>query len=419
MKENRYYVYLHKIASTGEVFYVGKGCGYRLRSQQRRNAVWKKITEDNEWVAEKYEDNLSETEAYAVEVDLISKLNPIANLQKKSTAVKPIKRIDVERLFYYCESSKSGLRFRTVNSNRFKVGDEAGTKGPSGYYRVKIQGVNYLAHRIVWVLFNTDLHCGIIDHKDKNRSNNKISNLRVVTPPINNKNSSLRKSNNTGFIGVSFVERSNSYVVKYSTDESRQERKYFSVLKYGKDLALALAIEYRHQRIMQIDSYLPQAEYKRHPALLEFSEEDISTMLNCDLSASNTSGISGISFSSVGQGFWCYRKVGANVARFSCKKYGNEFARQLAIEYKQFVEGGSSSESLSYALRKELDKISTRANAPSIRGIYFTGLNKDIITAQKMLHGKRVAKSFSTIEYGLLPATYMALRWREEDIKKE
>lgn len=56
MKENRYYVYLHKIASTGEVFYVGKGQRSRLTSMHGRNVSWHNITKDNEWLAEKYKD---------------------------------------------------------------------------------------------------------------------------------------------------------------------------------------------------------------------------------------------------------------------------------------------------------------------------------------------------------------------------
>ena len=80
MKENRYYVYLHKIASTGEVFYVGKGQRSRLTSVHRRNTTWNAIVSEKEWFAEKYMDNLSSDEAANLEVKLIAELAPVANL---------------------------------------------------------------------------------------------------------------------------------------------------------------------------------------------------------------------------------------------------------------------------------------------------------------------------------------------------
>ena len=78
MKENRYYVYLHKIASTGEVFYVGKGQRSRLTSVHRRNTTWNAIVSEKEWFAEKYMDNLSSDEAANLEVKLIAELAPVA-----------------------------------------------------------------------------------------------------------------------------------------------------------------------------------------------------------------------------------------------------------------------------------------------------------------------------------------------------
>jgi hypothetical protein len=40
---DRFYVYEHRRADTGAVFYVGKGSGYRLRVEQHRGAAWRAI----------------------------------------------------------------------------------------------------------------------------------------------------------------------------------------------------------------------------------------------------------------------------------------------------------------------------------------------------------------------------------------
>jgi hypothetical protein len=70
-----------------------------------------------------------------------------------------------------------------------QVGDFAGSIGSEGYYRIKIDGVTYLNHRIVWALTNS-LDPGIsqIDHIDGNRSNNSPANLRLATHRTNSQN---------------------------------------------------------------------------------------------------------------------------------------------------------------------------------------------------------------------------------------
>lgn len=43
MKSAKFYVYLHKRRDTGEVFYVGKGCGSRANCLRGRNLYWNRI----------------------------------------------------------------------------------------------------------------------------------------------------------------------------------------------------------------------------------------------------------------------------------------------------------------------------------------------------------------------------------------
>ncbi len=61
------------------------------------------------------------------------------------------------------------------------------TKTSSGYIRVSIKNQNYALHRIVLSSFNPieNLDEWTVDHIDGNRSNNKLSNLRWVSPEEN------------------------------------------------------------------------------------------------------------------------------------------------------------------------------------------------------------------------------------------
>lgn len=79
----------------------------------------------------------------------------------------------------------------------------AGTKTKAGYVKLQINKIPYSAHRLVWVLFNKDIPLDKqIDHIDRNKSNNKIENLRLVDCIANALNKPCKQSN-TGVRGVS------------------------------------------------------------------------------------------------------------------------------------------------------------------------------------------------------------------------
>ena len=67
--------------------------------------------------------------------------------------------------------------------------------GNHGYYRLKLDGKHYLKHRIIATQFipNDDPALKIqVDHKNRDRTDNHISNLRWTTSSENNLNQSRR-----------------------------------------------------------------------------------------------------------------------------------------------------------------------------------------------------------------------------------
>ena len=63
------------------------------------------------------------------------------------------------------------------------AGDKVGFVHPSGYRRFMYKRKGYAVHRIIWLMHYGNLP-NEIDHKDSNKLNNNIENLRVA----NNKN---------------------------------------------------------------------------------------------------------------------------------------------------------------------------------------------------------------------------------------
>lgn len=87
--------------------------------------------------------------------------------------------------------------------NRDWAGREAGyVYSKRGYRRVRIAGTDYQVHRIIWKLVTGhDPDC-IIDHADRDPSNNRWKNLRAATYGQNNSNMESSGSS-TGYRGVS------------------------------------------------------------------------------------------------------------------------------------------------------------------------------------------------------------------------
>ena len=88
-----------------------------------------------------------------------------------------------------------------------KVGTEMGAVVTAGYLQIKIKGVSYLAHRIAYAHYHgADPYPLVIDHKNKNRADNSITNLRKVTKRQNAFGTAKRESK-SGHTGVSYRTR--------------------------------------------------------------------------------------------------------------------------------------------------------------------------------------------------------------------
>lgn len=79
MIDNKYYVYLHKLQTTGEVFYVGKGHDRRAWEKTDRNVFWKAKTHNQAYEVVIHKNNLSENEAFELEKQLIAQYGNLNN----------------------------------------------------------------------------------------------------------------------------------------------------------------------------------------------------------------------------------------------------------------------------------------------------------------------------------------------------
>lgn len=96
--ERKFYVYAHYRESDGRIFYVGKGCGNRLRSAYRRNCYWQRVAAKHGWRAEKIIDGLPEACALSFEKAIIAaNRSALSNITDGGEGVSGLKHSEETR----------------------------------------------------------------------------------------------------------------------------------------------------------------------------------------------------------------------------------------------------------------------------------------------------------------------------------
>lgn len=92
------------------------------------------------------------------------------------------------------------------------VGSVAGCLTKEGYVTIRVDGYLMTGHRLAWLYVNGELPSKGIDHKNRDKSDNRICNLRICTPVENGQNASLSKANKSGITGVFFNKKTGKWV---------------------------------------------------------------------------------------------------------------------------------------------------------------------------------------------------------------
>jgi hypothetical protein len=219
-------------------------------------------------------------EMFYGEVDVIVKHrdgnpsnNCISNLYARPAVMKSIaaKAADERRwndIFAFDQISPSNIVWKIDNYTGHRgnvrkatVGEPvATTQDHEGYVLVSVGTKGQVRlHRILWEMVNGNLPDGyLIDHKDGNRSNNAIDNLRGIPLPLNARN--VRKSvrNKTGVVGVNRKIAKNggaAYRATWNDLDGKSCEKSFSVNRYGEAEAFRLACEYRAKMIAELNEH--------------------------------------------------------------------------------------------------------------------------------------------------------------------
>lgn len=107
----------------------------------------------------------------------------------------------VRELFDY--DPETGLLTWKVNRRgSAKAGDAIKTVNGAGYVQLAIDSRPYLAHRVIWLWNYGYLPENQVDHINRIKVDNRVCNLREVSPSCNIHNSCVSTRNRTGVKGV-------------------------------------------------------------------------------------------------------------------------------------------------------------------------------------------------------------------------
>jgi hypothetical protein len=112
----------------------------------------------------------------------------------------------LRQVFDYNPDTGEFIR-KIQTSNRAKMGQPSGTVNGQGYVIIRLDGVQYLGHRLAWLYMTGEMPTALIDHRNEDRTDNRWSNLRQADNAQNLWNRGASSRNKSGYKGVSYDRR--------------------------------------------------------------------------------------------------------------------------------------------------------------------------------------------------------------------
>lgn len=107
--------------------------------------------------------------------------------------------------------------------------NSTGSYDKDGYLIIKIKTRQYKAHRLVYAYFNGHFPEHEIDHINRNRSDNRIENLRDATRVQNVRNEYREPNKDTGVVGVYLDKCTKQLKKKYSFHYKGKSYRFYTV----------------------------------------------------------------------------------------------------------------------------------------------------------------------------------------------
>lgn len=132
----------------------------------------------------------------------------------------------LRELLHY-EPETGVFTWRVSTSNRAIAGKQAGGLKSNGYVQIGLYTKRYHAHRLAWLYVYGSWPPDELDHINRCRADNRITNLRLASRPENNQNLGLSKRNSSGHIGVCWKRVTGRWQARIMRDYQEVHLGYF------------------------------------------------------------------------------------------------------------------------------------------------------------------------------------------------
>lgn len=131
-------------------------------------------------------------------------------------------------------NADTGAFIWLIHKNSFggvvKPGEFAKNVSVWGYARIGIDGKRYMAHRLAWFYVYGEWPNDQIDHINRNRSDNRLCNLRLSSQGENMQNITLPSHNTSGHKGISWDRQRQKWFAKIQHDRKQIPLGRFDVI---------------------------------------------------------------------------------------------------------------------------------------------------------------------------------------------
>lgn len=137
----------------------------------------------------------------------------------------------IKEHFFY--NSDTGLITRNDRKN------STGSLDKDGYLIIKIKGKQIKAHRLAWFLYYGNFPNNELDHINRNRTDNRITNLREVSRKENLENTTKKINKDTKVIGIYLDKCTKGLKAKYTfhfNNKSYRFRNLIDAIKKKEEL---------------------------------------------------------------------------------------------------------------------------------------------------------------------------------------
>jgi hypothetical protein len=170
------------------------------------------------------------------------------------TKAKPLPALELLQEYLHYDPETGFAYWKKSPARNTKPWTMAGTK-KKDYWIIRFGNKDYQAHRIFWFLYyRQDPIDSQIDHKDGDKFNNKICNLREVTNAQNQMNLQKARANNkTGVLGVCWDKKAQRYKAYITVEKKKRHIGNFLTLEEA-------AVARQHAVAIHFGEFAPQSK---------------------------------------------------------------------------------------------------------------------------------------------------------------